>query len=382
VNEARRVLRVHTLIDSLGFGGAEALLADMVAAAPQVGIDATVAYLREPPGGAAATALRDHGTEPSYVSIGRVLDPGGAHRLRRHLRAVSPHIVHTHLTLADTIGTIAARSLHIPSVSTIHLITDPRANPRPSHDPRAPSRARLAAFVRTHASNRVITVSDAARGAYLATGWDTAEHVVTVRNGIVRPPAAPAASVRSELGLRPDDLVVTTVSVLRSGKGHDLAIEAVSRLRTRFPSLRLLILGDGPEREQIRSRAAALGNAVVMAGHRSDVMSVLGATDVLVHPTAMDAFPTALLEAAAAGVPVVATRVGGIPEIVEDGRSGLLVGAPPTVDEVTRALAQLLGDPGLRKRLGEHARTIYAERFSASAWLRQLRAVYDAVLSE
>ena len=99
--------------------------------------------------------------------------------------------------------------------------------------------------------------------------------------------------------------------------------------------------------------AAPLGDAVVLTGYRDDVMELLDATDVLVHPSRTEAFPTALLEAMAARVPVVATAVGGIPEIVADGRTGLLVDAPPDAGRFADAVLSLAADPDLRRRLGE-----------------------------
>ncbi len=152
--------------------------------------------------------------------------------------------------------------------------------------------------------------------------------------------------MRAELGLPPDAFGVSMITVLRPGKGHEVAIEAVRRLLSRFPSLRLIILGDGPAREDIGRLAESLGSAALLTGHRNDVMSVLAATDVLLHPTMMDAFPTALLEAGAAGVPVIASRVGGIPEIVTDGATGVLIDAPASADAVVRALGRLLADRG------------------------------------
>jgi glycosyltransferase involved in cell wall biosynthesis len=375
-------LRVHTLIDSLSWGGAETLLGDLAAGAPSAGIELSVGYLLERGGSPAAAALRERGVEPVHVAGGRLLDVRALGRVRRHLRALAPDVVHTHLQMADVQGTLAARSLGIPAVSTLHLVAGQPTGTASDAGARGRARARLAALVRRRAGARVLAVSDAARHAYLATGWDVPSHVVTVHNGIARSadPAAGAA-VRAELGIAPDALVVSMVTVLRPGKGHDLAVGAVRELLGRFPTLRLLVCGDGPAREEIRALVEPLGEAAILAGHRSDAMAVLSASDVLLHPTRMDAFPTALLEAGAARVPVVATAVGGIPEIVEDEAMGLLLPAPATVGTVTDALAQLLGDPPLRARLGAAAHARFEERFTAQRWAARLRAVYDEVLA-
>lgn len=373
-------LRVHTLIDSLTWGGAEMLLADLAVGAPSAAIELSVAYLAEIDGSPAAPALRALGVEPELVPVGRMAEARAIGRLRRHLTQVAPDVVHTHLGLADVLGTLAARSLGLPAVSTLHLLAR-QPTGRPDRGARDDVRARLAALVRRRAGARVIAVSEAARRAYLETGWDQPRHVVTVHNGIARSaePAAGAA-VRRELSIAADALVLATVTVLRPGKGHDVAIDAVRQLKGRFPGVRLLILGDGPARPDIARLAQPLGDAVRLTGHRADVMAVLAATDVLLHPSRMDAFPTALLEAAAAGVPVVASRVGGIPEIVADGETGFLLEPPATASALVGRVAPLLEDAALRRALAERARARFEREFTAERWAARLRHVYDDVL--
>ncbi|MHB8492891.1 MAG: glycosyltransferase, partial [Solirubrobacteraceae bacterium] len=118
----------------------------------------------------------------------------------------------------------------------------------------------------------------------------------------------------------------------------------------------------------------------IMAGHREDVMAVLAASDLVVQPTVIDAYPTVLLEAAAAGVPVIASRVGGIPEIVRHGESGLLLDPPVASDQLARTMDLLLADAALRARMGEQARRRYHDDFTASAWALRLAETYRAVL--
>jgi glycosyltransferase involved in cell wall biosynthesis len=374
---------VHTLIDSLTWGGAEMLLADLADGAPAAAIDLSVAYLAEIDGSPAAAPLRALGVEPELVRVGRLLEPSALARVRRHLIRVGPDLVHTHLGLADVVGTLAARSLLLPAVSTIHLVASQPTGTASDEGARGRARRRFAALVRRHAGARVIAVSDAARSAYLQTGWDEPRRVVTVHNGIARPPEPEAGvKLRVELGIEPDAPVLSTVTVLRPGKGHELVFEAVRALLPRFPRLRVIVLGDGPARADIARLARPLGDAVILPGHRRDVMAVLAATDVLVHPTRMDAFPTALLEAAAAGVPVVASAVGGIPEIVIDGETGFLLDPPASASALAVRLAPLLDDAGLRAAVGARARARFAQEFTAERWAARLRHVYDDVLAE
>lgn len=351
------------------------LLSDFARAAPDVGIELSVGYLNDVGGSPAAHRLRQAGVEPELVPFSRLPSPAGLARVRRHLAMVRPDVLHTQLDYADLLGGLAARSLGIPSVSTVHVMT------WPSHG-REAVKAHLFGLARRHLAARVVAVSDAARRVYLEHGWDVPDHVVTVHNGIGPEPRRGAgARVRAELGIEPDAVVAATLSVLRPGKGHDAAIAAVGRLRDRHPSLRLLIVGDGPDRDRIAKLTGQASDGVVLAGHRDDVMHVLDAVDVLLHPSSVDAFPTALLEAMCAGVPVVACAVGGIPEIVLPGRTGVLIPAPPRPEALAEALSPLVADPALRARMGQAALRRCAEEFTARRWVERMKNVYDAAMA-
>ena len=372
------MLRVQILIDSLTWGGAESLLADLAVAAPFARIALSVAYLKDVDGSPSARRLRAAGVEPVLLGTGRLTDPRSLRRVRRHFAIARPDVVHTHLDTSDVLGGLAARSLGIPAVSTVHLIA-----PAVSDDPGLRGRAKrgLTVLARGVLDQRVLVVSDAALRAYLVRPGAGLCRVVTVPNGVVPPRTSRSRQeVRAELGIPDAAIVAATVTVLRPGKGHAVALEAVERLRHRHPELVLLVLGDGPSRGEIERLAAPLGRHVILTGHRDDVPELLGASDILLHPTEMDAFPTSLLQAAAAGLPAAATAVGGIPEIIEDGRTGLLLTAP-TADAVERALARLLDDPELRGALGATARERFTTKFSAERWALRLRAVYEQCLT-
>jgi glycosyltransferase involved in cell wall biosynthesis len=350
------------------------LLTDFAAGAERVGIDLSVGYLQQVDSDPAAVRLRARGIEPELVPITGLLKPSDLLRVRRHLAEIRPDVLHTHLGNADFMGGVAARSLGIPMVSTVHVM---------EWEPGLRNRIKgwLMDQARRRWAETVITVSDPARDALLGAGFGRPEQVITVHNG-VDAHSHPGAGkrVRQELGLAPEDLVVSMVSVLREGKGHDTAVAAVAAVQEKFPRVRLLVVGDGPAREQVANVVRPLGAAAVLAGHRDDVMDVLDASDVLLHPSRVDAFPTALLEGLAASLPIVATRVGGIPEIVEDGVSGLLVEPSPRPDSVARALEVILADADLRHRLGAAGRQRFESEFSAERWAHRMREVYQAAL--
>jgi glycosyltransferase involved in cell wall biosynthesis len=370
---ANRTIRVHALVEGLNIGGAEALLAEFATVAPGVGIDYSVAALRSY-GGAAGERLRRAGVDPEVLGI-PALRPGALVRVRRHLAEVRPDVVHTHLADVDLLGSVAARTLGIPAVATLHVS-------RWGDRPREWLLDRLASVALHTCASRIVAVSEASRDAYLTWSGERPERVVVIPNGVGgRPAPAAGPVVRRQLGLGADDLVVTMISSLRLEKGHDVACAALARVVSRVPRVKLLIVGDGPRRAEVAAAAAPLGDRVVLAGYRTDVMEVLAASDLVLHPSHHDAFPTTLIEAAAASVAVAATAVGGIPEIVDDGRTGLLFPAPPDPAAVAAAVAALLLDPARRAELGRAARIRFDAEFGALRWARELRGLYDGVLA-
>jgi glycosyltransferase involved in cell wall biosynthesis len=364
-------VHVLALIDHFVLGGAETMLSRFVLAAPRAEIQVSVACLREWEGNPAAAPLRAAGIEP--VNLDRPGRPGvsALWAVRSHIEAIAPQIVHTHLGTSDLLGCLAARSLRISAISTIHTTG--------WHQRRDIAMRKIV----SRCADRVIAVSESARQEYLRLRLGPPAQVVTIHNGIdVTPVPGAGIEVRRELGIGPDDFVVAMISALRPEKAHDVAIDAVRMLGGRFPHLRLLIAGQGALHEAITALAADLGDRVVMAGLRLDVMRVLDAADLCLQPSRRDAFPTTIIEAMAASVPVVATSVGGIPEIIDDPRRGVLIDPPPTAAAVACAIASLIEQPERRRTLARAARDVYARRFTADPWVRQTRALYDQVLSE
>lgn len=370
-----RLLHVAVVIDGLGWGGAEMLLAEFAQGAPAAGLQLSVCYLVDRDGSPAAARLAAVGLDPVLLPMWGPMGTGVLPVLRAHLRRLRPDVVHTHLGYADLLGGAAARSLGVPVVSTVHL-----TGPDPVAGWKDRGKRALFSLARRRGARRVLAVSEAARLGHLAATGDREEHTRVVHNGVVgRPATGQGRPVRDALGLRPDDLVVVMVSVLRSGKGHDVAVQALRLLRPRWPSLRLVVLGDGPLAADLAAWVHDLDGAALLTGHRDDVMRVLDAADVLLHPSEQDAFPTALLEAMAAGVPVLASAVGGIGEIIVDGGTGVLLPAPVAPQGLAVQLERLLADPELRRRLGDAGRARFAEHFSATAWALRVRAAYDEV---
>ena len=365
-----RRLRVLYLIDSLGPGGAEQLLAAYLPRLMERGVDPVVAVLKEREGNPVASVIEAAGIPVQSLGIRRMRERTAYRRVAEVVAATAPDVVHTQLELSNTLGTIAASRLGIPSLSTIHTLD------RPAPWSRDSVRFRLMAGVLRRRADLVIAVSASARIHFLGRSRARAEQVTTIRNGIDlgafgRHAERPTA--RAELGIAADELVAVTVAVLRQPKGIDDMIDALPAITAAVPAMRYLIVGDGEHGPALRERVAAAGLAdrVVFAGARTDVARMLAVADVFVLPSHTEALPTVLIEAMAAGLPVVATDVGGIPEMVERGSSALLV-PPHRPDLLADAVTRVLSSPLQAAAMGKAGSRLAAARFDIDRQAQRL----------
>lgn len=318
-----------------------------------------------------AEQFRKAGVRVCALRIRADADPWLFARLVAWFRHERPDVVHTHLIHADVHAIPAARLARVPVVvSTKHNDDRFRTNPA------------VTALERwlLRRTDRTVAISEALRRFTIdSTGCDPGK-VVTVQYGYdahadVAPLAAPSPVPRGVPA-------VLAVGRLVEQKGHDVLIKAFARIGRDFPAARLVIVGEGPLRP-ILERAIeerGLGQSVVLAGRRDDVRAFMPDAAVLAHPSRWEGFGLVLLEAMAAGLPIVATRVSAIPEIVEDGVTGFLV---PVDDDAALAesLARLLGDPPLARQLGRAGGERLEREFSLSRMVRAIEAIYRGALA-
>jgi glycosyltransferase involved in cell wall biosynthesis len=229
-----------------------------------------------------------------------------------------------------------------------------------------------------HGVQAVIAISEGVRATLIASGVDPARiHLVPSGVEVERfaAPMGPRAAVRAELGVGDGDCLLVVVGALEDRKGHAVLLEAIARLGD--PRLQVRCAGDGSLRAVLEARRDALGLArtVGFLGRVDDVAPLLGAGDVMVMPSRHEGLGVAALEAMAAGLPVVASRVGGLPEAVADGDTGLLV-PPDDVAALAAAVARLAADPALARRLGAAGRARVRARFTMAAMAEGTLAVY------
>lgn len=373
VTDSRAPIRVCHLIHDLGPGGAEHVIVDLARAAAPAGLAISVVSMLPIEGLRYPERLRDLGVPVRALDLSAWWDPRGPRRLRRLLADLDPQILHSHLKHADVVAGRVARRVGIPHVSTLHVIEDTVGRiGRWKRNLAVASRRRTAAVT--------IAVSEAQRRWYLAVSGEDPSRVVTLYNGIPDPGAAAPATrtaVRADLGIADDEVAVAMVAIMRPGKGHDVALAAA---RSFVPPVRLVLAGDGDLMDEVARQAAPLGDRVLRLGFCEDVPRLLAGMDLVVHPTMADALPTALVHAVAAGLPVVASDVGGVPEIVVPGAGELV--PPGDAAALAAAVNRLAADPGLRRQMGARGRERFVAAFDAATWVAALRDRYRGLLPD
>jgi glycosyltransferase involved in cell wall biosynthesis len=232
-------------------------------------------------------------------------------------------------------------------------------------------------------ASSMIVVSHEARRRMIEIERIAPERLVMLPNGIRALPPGDGGAVRAELGIGRDDPVIGTVCILRAEKALDVLVRAAALLARDLPRLRVLIVGDGEERGRIETMVHQLGleDHVLLTGLRSDVPDVLAALDVAVLSSDYEGIPLSMLEFMDAGKPIVATRVGGIPEVIQDGVHGVLV---PPRDEaaLAAAIGGLLGDTDAAREMGARAQDRCRREFSLDRIVERLQQLYERLHSK
>jgi glycosyltransferase involved in cell wall biosynthesis/protein-tyrosine-phosphatase len=342
-------------------------------------IELTAVLLNE---GRLARELRTLGVEVAVADEHQYAAAGIVAFLTRFLRAHRVDILHTHRYKDTVLGILAAKLAGVPHViRTVHGLPEPmrgwdRAKFQAYH---ALDKAALWCF-----ADRIVAVSTGLAETLRTTGYKRSA-VVPIHNGVdlnnVRA-TRDRDDVRRELGIPPGTLLVGTVGRLSPVKAQRDLLRAAQRILRKERDARFLIVGDGPLRQALAATAAQLGvdRACRFLDSRDDICDLAAAMDVFVLPSLHEGIPMALLEAMALGRPVVATAVGGVPEVVTDRVNGLLV-APGDDRALADACLALALDPSWARTLGDAARRTVTERFShqvnGGALLDAYRSVVD-----
>jgi glycosyltransferase involved in cell wall biosynthesis len=370
-------MRVVHIIKVIRVAGAEQHLITLLGGLRAQGIDARMILLVEPqkPMQNYVAALEAQGVPVQPMVIRHHADITIVPRLKQALETLAPDIVHTHLIHADLYGTLAARWLGIPVISSRHNDDAFRY--------RLP--VRLVNRMLWRMTSAGIAISDAIKAFSIKVEGATPKQMHRVHYGLdtsVKPLDRTATKKKlvAELKLPADVQLIGMVCRLIEQKGVRYGLEAFIQLAERFPSAHLLVVGEGSLRPELeaRTQAANLSNRIHFLGWRSDTQALMAGLDILLGPSLWEGFGLVLLEAMAQQTAIVASRVSAIPEVVIDDETGLLV-EPRDVSALCDSLSAMLDDKALRQHMGLMGRDRLETAFSAKRMVDETIEVYHTV---
>lgn len=368
--------RIGFVINSLPVGGAEILLLHL-AQRMRKGKYQVFVY----------TLFDGTDLESAFDRLGVVVRRLRLRSLRRFWRVITlsrmlvrdrVDIVHTHLCDADLFGRIAARIGGVRAIVSTQHSLDPW---KKSMIAKYRFRSMLDLWT-VRWCTVVICVSRAVLEYHANWGISRDKMRVIYPSTPFKPAQVPKGSIRRRLGIALEDVVVTSVGRLHPAKNHIGLIEAIDTLVKDCPKIKVVIVGDGPLRECLSRRADSPGlrGRILFLGNRDDISEIMQMSDVFVLPSLYEGFPITVIEAMQHGLPVIASNVGGLRELL-DGRTGILVN-PGDRRELADAIRQLYGDRELRARIGRAAQQRALEEFGFEGFVAATEALYEEVLGK
>jgi glycosyltransferase involved in cell wall biosynthesis len=366
-------IRVLLVIKCLGYGGAERLLVDTIATRDAEAFHYEVAYVL-PAEDALVPAIGATGTPVHSLGGRSNWDLRWMANLRMLILAGGFDVVHFHLPYTAALGRLVVatipRRARPAIVYTEHSLWNKMAVLI-----KGLNRATIGL------DQSLIVVSEAARDA-LPDGLKDRARVIVHGVDLSRSDTFIARreevrkDVRSELGIADEELLILTVANLRREKGYDVLLDAARLMMDRHDAVRFAAVGRGPLEHDLedRHRELGLGDRFQFLGQREDVLRLLTGSDVFVLASHQEGLPVALMEATSVGMPIVATEVGGVPQVITDGRDGLIV-LPGHPTELAEALEKVTSDPVLRRHLGQGAKA-RSSLFDVASASRQIEGIY------
>lgn len=358
-----RAVHVHRIS---GIGGSERHLLTLLPALRAQEIEPTFVGLDDTAGALDPfyAELARVGVPYARVASSRDIDPLLARRVTRAVHGLAPDLVHTHLVHADVYGALAAAALRLPLFSTKHNDDRFRLGPF-RHVERLLARR----------TTRIAAITAALAHFCVERIGLPADKVEVIHYGLDAPPSRWGEN--PPLDLPEGARVMLAVTRLVEQKGIDVAVRALPAIRAAQPEAVLVVAGEGPERKRLTALAGELGvaDALRLPGRGGDVAAWLARAELLVHPARWEGFGLVLLEAMHARLPVVASAVSSIPEIVGDGETGLLV-PPNDPQALAAAVVRVLGNDVLREELGSRGRTRARSEFSVARMAERTAELY------
>ncbi len=372
-----RQLRILLVIKVLGHGGAERLLVDMVARRDTGSFHYEVAYVLASEDGLVADMAAD-GTPVHALGAEGNWDLRWVSRLRSLVLDGRFDVVHFHLPYTASLGRLAVASLpraHRPAiVYTEHSLWDKMAVVVKVLN-RATIGLDQSLIVVSQAAHEALPGALRDRARVIVHGVDLSRaDALVARRSVVR------EEVRSELGVPDGELLALTVANLRPEKGYDVLLDAARLAADRNLPVRFVSVGRGPLADELEHRRIelGLGDRLRLLGERDDVLRLLVGSDLFVLPSHQEGLPVTLMEATSTGTAIVATAVGGVPQVIEDGHSGLVI-RPGDPVALADAVERLATDAALRRRLGAGAK-VRSAMFDVGAATREVEGIYQQLV--
>jgi glycosyltransferase involved in cell wall biosynthesis len=325
--------------------------------------------LLAPPDSPLIKAAREKGLDVIPLKIRHTFDVQSLRRIKKILEQKNIEVLHTHSSIDSWVASLAGRWADVPVVIRTRHIS-------------VPVRRRPLNYVYA-LPDAVITTGEQIRKTLINAYGLREDDVLSIPTGVdtnLFYPRPPRPDLKKELGLSPDSLVISVVAVLRAQKRHELVIAAAPDILQRYPQARFLFVGEGPRRAVIEEeiRRHHLESFFILTGHRNDIPDILAMTDIGIISSQAEGVPQFLLQAMAMARPMVATSVGGIPDILLDGINGLLI--PP---EDSRALIQavfkILENKNYSSLLGQRALEMVRTKFTAGQMADQISQIYQSI---
>lgn len=366
-------MRVLHLIPDLTMGGAEMLVVNLLLAMDQRRWTPRIVSMFGPHHNILEERLAAGCIEVRSLRKRMGPDPRMLWRLEREIREFKPDVIHTHRYVLGYLAPLLA-ARRTPAVHTCHTLAQHETGRRGKSLYRMAWRA---------GSTPIAISNQVARSVTEVYGI---ERMPVILNGIpveqFRHPTTPPKAWRRAEGFTDSEVLIVCIGRLSAVKNHPLLINTFDRIADQIPDARLLIVGDGEERDTVEAlvRSLSATDRIQLMGQRNDISDILHAADLLVLTSTFEGIPLTIQEAMAAGTPVLATAVGGVPELVVHEESGLLVDSGD-FEALGKALIQIVNNEDMRMDFGQRSREIAAQSFDISLAARAYERVYDAVVS-
>jgi len=369
-------MKIMHLISSIGIFGAEKVLLDLAEEQKRAGDEAWVVALKNlyNPHDEVVREAEKRGLLLFSVESRHRLDLGSVKTLAEIIQVNGIELIHTHNVKADILGVLAGAKTHTPVVATNHLWTQADAKLR--------FYEKIDAFVLRHFVKKIVAVSGSIRDDMIRARI-SAQKIIVILNGIrAREPKTAPETIRQRFGVAHDAILIGTIARLSPEKGHRFLFEAAKEILHEESRATFLILGDGPSRKELESLVVCWGlkEKVIFAGFQTGMDDIYGALDIVVQPSLREGTPLAILEAMNFGKAIIATRVGGVSDVLTDNETGILI-PPASVEALSESILRLLKDYSLRTRLAERAREVARQEFSIEKMASGYRKIYERVLN-